>query len=199
MARTQDIINPFFEKGWNDWTLNRDQGDNLIVQTDNIKYGLMSGYNSLGFPTAGNNYMLLARRIQIVIGTDIGTNRLELDTVTSYDLQPTAGVNIAAVDFGFVLVECTQASNISWGILGIPGLLAAQYSLPTTPGAYKQTIAWPVSSSSSALGVWLQVNVGTGNPGDKVTIDWISVDNFRVYPSIAHYTAQDANDASGVT
>lgn len=204
MARTREIENPYFVGGWDDWTFARASGDNLINTVDGVKYGLVTGLgNPLGFPTVGRSYMLLARQMEVLFGTSVGSNIVAIESDTVYAFS--AG-DVIAADIGFVLtrgVGCTLDNVYNYFAIYIDGDGTTKYGIDTAAdGRFRGTICHRVGSDTdAAIVLSFRYNVvgHAGVAGRSTFVDWVSVDNFRVFSAVNFRELSDVTDTSGVT
>lgn len=186
------LLNPFFEDGWTDWEMVRVNGDEDLATVDSIKYGLMTDRpNPVGFPVCGRSYMLLARKL--LHDGDASYYSANLNTKSEYALA-TGDVIDCLVGWGDIKITSGKSCDVYVYFDGTP--LASQIIGPTTLAYSRVRLCARVATGSTGK---ISIYTRTTNMGNTDYVEWLSVDDIRIYPACNHYTPSTANDASGVT
>lgn len=197
MSQWYDLKNPFFENGWDDWTLTHSIDSGAGIKTvDSVKYGLMQGAkNPLGFPLCGKNYMLIAREFDSPVGVSY-TDQITLETSQEYTLDVN---DVIIVDISYDII--TDIGNNYFSIHEIRFSNKANYiifgSTLVAPSKSVVSVAF-VNDSLTTDTIKFAFNFAVEDSATDFDIAWVSVDNIRIFKAFNHVSQSEANDTSGV-
>ncbi len=115
-----------------------------------------------------------------------------LATKSNYNLK--VG-DIITFDFSFNITTWNPAPT-TWNLISIiTGVSIEVINMPTATGVYHKKIAFYADANVAEE---LRFALAMTNVTAAFTVEWVSVDNFRVHPALDYLTPADANDATGV-
>ena len=199
--QTYNLENSDFRDGWHKWTLEiSDPGApfspffNLV---DGAQYGLATNRGSPnGFPTVGNSYMLLAR--QILKSNDINNAFANLYHDDTLDFKEG---DIVEVDFGawqfFVNGAATYRFEIGYWTTFFNSLANFRVDVYNNGSFQPQRLACRFPSDISArLAFRLRATPGLS---DSLRVDYVCLDNVKIYNAFPNIDNAESYNDSGVS